>query len=72
MGKFVPKEKMGKKARKLAAAEKRMTLAFSPVTRKINSKKINNRKLLPFTHSALPESQGDHPKNKRNGVENAA
>ena len=36
MGKFVPKEKMGKKAWKLAATEKQMALAFSPVTRKIN------------------------------------
>ena len=46
MDKFVPKEKLGKKARKKMAAEKRTTWAFSPVTRKIDSKKLYNRKRI--------------------------
>ena len=49
MGKFVPKEKMSKKAKKQAAAEKRLTWAFSPVTRRIDSKKTYNRKRISRT-----------------------
>lgn len=49
MGKFVSKEKMSKKAKKQAAAEKRLTWAFSPVTRRIESKKIYNRKRISRT-----------------------
>ena len=45
--KFVPEEKMSKKARKAMNAERRKTWAFSPVTRKIESKKLYNRKRLP-------------------------
>ena len=44
MDKFVPKEKLSKKARKQMAAEKRTVWKFSPVTQKIDSKKIYNRK----------------------------
>ena len=46
MTKIVPKEKMSKKARKQMNAEKRTTWTFSPVTRKIDSKKIYNRKRI--------------------------
>ena len=35
MDKFIPKEKMSKKAKKKMAAEQRGTWGFSPVTRKI-------------------------------------
>ena len=42
MDKFIPKEKMSKKAKKKMAAEQRGTWAFSPVTRKIDSKKLYN------------------------------
>ncbi len=44
MNKFVPREKMGKKARRELDREKRAAWAFSPATRKIESKKIYNRK----------------------------
>ena len=43
MDKFIPKEKLGKKAKKKLAAENRITWAFSPTTRKLESKKIYNR-----------------------------
>ena len=46
MDRFVPKEKMSKKAKKRLAAEKRRTWAFSPVTRKIDSKKVYSRKKI--------------------------
>ena len=46
MAKLVPKEKMSKKARRALTAEKRAVWAFSPVTRKIDSKKIYNRKRI--------------------------
>ena len=47
--KFVPKEKMSKKAKKKMAAERRGTWAFSPITKKIDSKKIYNRKKISQT-----------------------
>ena len=46
MNQFVPRKKMSKKARKLLAAKNRKTWAFSPVTRKVDSKKIYNRKKI--------------------------
>ena len=46
MEKFIPKEKMSKKAKKKKAAAQRSTWAFSPVTRKIDSKKLYNRKRI--------------------------
>ena len=42
--KFIPKEKLGKKARKQLDTEQRSTWAFSPVTKKVESKKLYNRK----------------------------
>ncbi len=47
MNRFIPREKAGKKARKAQASEKRAAWAISPVTRKIDSKKIYSRKKLP-------------------------
>ena len=47
MSRFVPKEKQSKKARRQSAAEKRAAWAFSPVTRKLESKKIYDRKRIP-------------------------
>ena len=44
MARFIPKKKLSKKAQKELAAEKRRTWAFSPVTKKIDSKKHYSRK----------------------------
>jgi len=45
MKKFIPKEKLGKKARKQLDSEQRTNWAFSPVTKKVESKKLYNRKI---------------------------
>ena len=44
MKKFIPEEKLGKKARKQLDSEQRATWAFSPATKKVESKKLYNRK----------------------------
>ena len=44
MAKFVSREKPSKKARKELDSQKRATWAFSPTTRKVESKKLYNRK----------------------------
>lgn len=44
MEKFVPREKMSKKAQKEENRKKRRTWEFSPVTRQVESRKIYNRK----------------------------
>ncbi|MGN1020370.1 MAG: hypothetical protein ACI4O7_08335 [Aristaeellaceae bacterium] len=44
MTKFVPRDKLGKKARKALDAQQRTTWAFAPATRKVDSKKLYNRK----------------------------
>ena len=44
MNKFRPKEKLSKKARKQLDAAKRETWSVPPVTKKIESKKLYNRK----------------------------
>ncbi len=44
MPKFIPREKLGKKARRALDAEKRATWSFSPVTRKVENKKRYDRK----------------------------
>lgn len=49
MDRFVPKEKMSKKEKKRLAAEKRTVWAFPPVTRKIASKKVYDRKKISRT-----------------------
>lgn len=43
MEKFIPREKLGKKARKQLDNEKRTTWEHSPATRRIESKKLYNR-----------------------------
>ena len=44
MTRFVPREKMGKKARRALDARQRRTWPFSPVTRKAESRKHYDRK----------------------------
>lgn len=44
MTKFIPKEKLGKKARKDLAEQQRATWQYSPATRKVESKKLYSRK----------------------------
>ena len=44
MKKFIPREKLGKKARKRLDSGKRAAWSFSPVTRKIESGKLYNRR----------------------------
>ena len=48
MSKFIPKEKLSKKARKQLDSEQRTTWAFSPVTKKVESKKLYSRKKKPY------------------------
>lgn len=43
MAKFIPKDKLSKRAKKEMAAQQRATWAFSPITKKIESKKLYNR-----------------------------
>lgn len=49
MKKMISKTKLSKKARKKLNAEKRTTWTFSPVTRRVESKKIYNRKKISRT-----------------------
>ena len=44
MARFVPKDKLSKKARKELNRQKRVTWEFSPVTKAVESKKIYSRK----------------------------
>ena len=44
MVKFIPKEKLGKKARKELDRQRRVLWQYSPVTKRIESKKLYNRK----------------------------
>ena len=44
MKNFIPKEKMSKKAQKQLAAERRAVWTIPPVSRRIESKKLYNRK----------------------------
>ena len=44
MAGFVPKEKLGKKARKELNRKRRVTWGFSPVTKAVESKKVYSRK----------------------------
>ena len=44
MAKFISREKLSKKARKKLDNQKRTVWAFSPTTRKVESKKLYNRK----------------------------
>ena len=49
MAKFIPREKLGKKARRVLDAQRRVRWLFSPTTRKVESKKIYNRNRKPHT-----------------------
>lgn len=44
MAKFVSREKLNKKARKELDSQRRATWAFSPTTKKVESRKLYNRK----------------------------
>ena len=44
MNRFIPREKLGKKARKELDRQRRFTWSFSPATRKVENKKRYNRK----------------------------
>lgn len=44
MPRFIPKEKLSKKARKELNIQQRATWQYSPVTKKIESKKLYSRK----------------------------
>ena len=44
MARFIPREKLSRKARKQLDGERRATWTLSPVTKKIDSKKLYSRK----------------------------
>ncbi len=44
MARFVPKDKLSKKAQKELNRQQRVTWDFSPVTKTVESKKLYNRK----------------------------
>ena len=44
MARFVPRDKLSKKARKELNRQKRVTWEFSPVTKTVESKKVYSRK----------------------------
>ena len=44
MDKFVPREKLGRKARKQRDSRRRVTWTVSPVTKRVESKKLYSRK----------------------------
>ncbi|MBR6029534.1 MAG: hypothetical protein IKP40_10640 [Clostridia bacterium] len=46
MDKMVPKDKLSKKEKKRLAAEGRAVWGFPPVTRRVESKKLYNRKKI--------------------------
>jgi len=47
MDRFIPRQKLGKRARKRLDAQSRATWSFSPTTRRVESKKHYNRKRKP-------------------------
>ena len=47
MKKFISRQKLSKKARKELDERQRAAWSFSPVTRKVESKKLYNRKRKP-------------------------
>ena len=49
MKKFIPKEKLGKKARKQLDTEQRSTWAFSPVTKRWKAKSCTTAREKPMT-----------------------
>ena len=49
-GKFIPRGKMSKKARKELNALERATWDMNPATRRVESKKLYNRKRSPIRY----------------------
>ena len=58
MKRFIPREKMSKKARRQLDAQQRATWQYSPVTKKIDSKKLYNRKKR--SHDRMDCGMGSH------------
>ena len=56
MKRFIPREKLSKKARRQLDAGQRAAWAFSPVTRKVESKKVYSRKRK--THAGYDDGTG--------------
>ena len=54
MDRFVPREKMSKRARRSLDTERRAAWSFSPVTRRVESKKRYDRK-----RRSRPEADGE-------------
>ena len=52
MSKHIPRKKLSKKERKLLDSAQRREWAFSPVTRRVESKKAYNRKRLERASAA--------------------
>ena len=50
MKKFVPENKMSKKARKELNSSRRTTWGFSPITKKVESRKVYNRKRIALDY----------------------
>lgn len=44
MARFIPRDKLSKKARKELSRQRRVTWNFSPVTKTVESKKVYNRR----------------------------
>ena len=55
MARFIPKEKLSKKAQKELNRQRRTTWDFSPVTKTVESRKLYNRKKK--THGRYDEDQ---------------
>ncbi len=56
MAKFIPKEKLSKKARRQLDEKQRAFWSFSPVTRTVKSKKLYTRKRK--THARYEDGMG--------------
>ena len=54
MKKVVSRKKLGKKARKALDTQRRAAWVFSPVTRKVENRKIYNRKRKPHARIIIP------------------
>ena len=57
MARFIPKEKLSKKAQKELNRQRRVTWDFSPVTKTVDSRKLYNRRIryyLKEFHRFLP------------------
>ena len=54
MPRFIPRNKLGKKARRALDAQSRETWPFPPVQRKVESKKRYDRKKAPMPGKRIP------------------